>query len=128
MNRVEIRGGLVRDPEFRFVGDNSTPLLEMTVAVNGTRYDRAKNSQVVKTTFVQVQAWGVIADEVMNKYGLAKGDEVYVLGELDQREVEKADGSKERKTRVTAFLITALRARHAHQVIPEQRKPPENPF
>ena len=111
MNRVEIRGGLVRDPELRLVGAYSTPLLEMTVAVNGTRYDSQSRSQVVKTTFVSVQVWGHRGEEVMEKYQLAKGDEVYVLGELDQYEQEKADGTKERKTRVTGLLLDVLRSR-----------------
>lgn len=112
MNRVEVRGGLTRDAEFRFVGQANTPLLEFSVAVNGTRYDAQTRQQAVKTTFVSVQVWGLQAEEIMSKYALGQGDEVYVLGELDQREIEKKDGTKERKTRVTGFHIVVLRSRH----------------
>lgn len=112
MNRVEIRGGLVRDVELKYVGQSGVACMEMTVAVNGTRYDSQQRTQVVKTTFVSVQVWGLKAEETAERYRLSKGDEVYVLGELDQREVEKADGTKERKTRVTALLIDVLRCRN----------------
>lgn len=113
MNRVEVSGGLTRDPEYRMVGSYGTHLLEMTVAVNGTRYDSEQRQQVVKTTFVQVQAWGYVAEFLTQQHGpLSKGDEVHVVGELDQRTVEKSDGSKESKTRVTAVHIDVLRRRH----------------
>lgn len=124
MNRVEIRGGLTRDAEVRFVGQNSTALMEMTVAVNGTRYDHQSQSQVVKTTYVTVQVWGLLAEEVMEGYGLVKGDEVYVVGELDQTEHEKRDGTKDRKTRVVAFDVNVLRARNARRRPVQQAPPP----
>jgi single stranded DNA-binding protein len=112
MNRVEIAGGLVRDPEFKMLGQSQTPCLEFTVAVNGTRYDSQQRQQVVKTTYVAVQAFNEVADDVMGKYpGLTKGDAVYVVGELDQRTIEKADGTKESKTRVNAMHIVVQRTR-----------------
>jgi single-stranded DNA-binding protein len=110
LNRVEIAGGVVRDPEFRHVGANGTPLWECSMALNGTRYDPTERKQVAKTTFVTVQAWGWLA-EVIAGGGFGKGDELHVLGELDQTEFEKEDGTKERKTRVNAAIITPLRRR-----------------
>jgi single stranded DNA-binding protein len=112
VNRVEIRGGLTRDAEFRYVGHANTPLAEFVVAVNGARYDPERREQVVTTIFVSVQAWSTLAETVMERWALSQGDEVYVVGELDQREVEKRDGTKDRKTRVTAVHIDVLRSRH----------------
>lgn len=115
MNRVELRGGLTRDAEIKAVGQHNVLLCEFTVAVNGARYDSAAQAQVVTTTFVTVNAWGEIAEQIADRGGLARGDEVYVLGELDQREVEKRDGTKERKTRVNAFVVTDVRRRNREQ-------------
>lgn len=137
MNRVEVQGGLTRDPSFKVIGQG-TPCLEFTVAVNGARWDSQARSQVVETTYVAVQAYNEVADNVMGAYpALGKGDEVYVLGKLDQRTIEKADGSKESKTRVTATLIVVQRSRStqapsdgrpAAQRAGYSAPPPEDPW
>lgn len=125
MNRVEIRGGLTRDPSMKVVGDG-LHLLEFTVAVNGTRYDRETRGTVVKTTYVSVQAWGTVADEIVAAYQLTKGDEVYVLGELDQHEIEKSDGTKDRKTRVTAFRVDVIRCKYRNGQRPTSPEPEQS--
>lgn len=109
LNRVELSGGLVKDPEVRMIGQAQTTLVELSVALNGTKYDRQQRGQVVKTTFVVVQCWGWVGEQVAS-YGLTRGQEVYVLGELDQTEVERPDGSKDRKTRINASLVFVTRA------------------
>jgi single stranded DNA-binding protein len=126
MNRVELRGGITRDVEIRAVGQRNTLLAEFTIAVNGARYDADKGEQVVTSLFVTVQAWGEVAEQIAQSGGLCKGDEVYVIGELDQREVEKRDGTKERKTRVTAFVVYATRRRQpVNSSRPSQATPGE---
>lgn len=107
MNRVEISGGLVRDPEFTYLG-SGFPVMNLTVAVNEPEWSSQEKKQVVHTTYVAVSLGGSIAEDTAEK-DLQKGDEVYVLGRLTQREVEKSDGSKERKTRVQGAVISVVR-------------------
>lgn len=112
MNRVELVGGLTRDPDCT-ITQSGTASWFATIAVNGTRYDPQERQQVVKTTFVALSAFGWIAEQLIEEnYG--KGDELHVLGELDQYEVEK-DGQKDRKTRVRPIIVTATRRRQATQ-------------
>lgn len=102
MNRIELKGGLTRDPESRVLESGQT-MCWMTLAVNGTRYDTASRQQVVKSIFVACQGWGPVAVEMLS---LHKGDEVYLVGELDQ--YKKADEEKH-STRVTVFTLSVLR-------------------
>jgi single stranded DNA-binding protein len=115
MNRVELKGTLTKDAEFRFLQSGSA-LGECTVAVNGSRWDGERREHVVTTLYVAVQIWDQIAEHLMSEYeGLDRGDEVYVVGELDQREFEKRDGTKDRKTRVRAHTVTVVRRRRTTQ-------------
>ena len=109
MNRVEIAGGLTRDAELRFTPGGAA-VLNMTVAVNGTRYDGDARQQVVTTSYISVEAWGSLAEESA-ELDITKGTEVHVIGELTQRTTEKSDGSKESKTRVKALVINVVRRR-----------------
>jgi single-strand DNA-binding protein len=108
VNRVEISGGLTRDPEIRYT-NGGFPILEFTVAVSGTRYDSGERKQVVTTSYISCTVVGDRAEEFADSHG--KGDEVLVLGELDQRSFEKRDGSKESKTRVSVMSVHTLRSR-----------------
>ena len=109
MNRVEISGGLTRDPEFR-VTDYGLAIMEMTVAVNGARWDGKEKRQVVTTQHVAVVCLGHVAESV-SELSVGRGDEVLVLGELDQSTFEKKDGTKESKTKVVAMRVDAVRVR-----------------
>lgn len=137
MNRVELLGGLTRDPECS-VNQRGTATWLATLAVNGTRYDGEARQQVVKTTFVSLSAFGWLAEELINA-GYGKGDELHVVGELDQFEIAKDDGTKDRKTRVRPLVVTPTRrsspmpARHpaqSHTPSPDPWGPPreEPPF
>lgn len=125
MNRVELIGGLTRDAELRSVGQG-TPLLEFTLALNGTRYSAEKREQVVTTTFVRCQAWGWLGEQLADLV-LLKGETVHVLGELDQYEVEKDDGSKDSRTRIRVHTLTPTRRKSYSD--PEPQKVPQDvPF
>jgi single-stranded DNA-binding protein len=112
VNRVELIGGLVRKPEYK-ISAHGTPWMRMQVAVNEAEYDPQSRSQVVSTTFVTVLLWGSQADTLLDA-GLDQGDEVYVLGRLDQTEHEGADGKTDRKTRVRATFLLPTRIRGTH--------------
>ena len=110
MNRIEITGGLTRDPELVYLPNSGAALMEMTVAVNVARYNGETRQQEVTTIYVLVKAWSSLAEAIAED-DLSKGDEVYVLGELEQRTVEKRDKSKESKTHVTAKMVSVVRRR-----------------
>jgi single stranded DNA-binding protein len=109
LNRVELVGAVTRDPVLAF-SERGTAWMELTLAVNGTRYDGEQ--QQVTTTFVTVSLFGWLAEQVAEE-DLGKGEEVYVLGELSQRERQRKDGSKESKTRVEAKLVWPTRRRRS---------------
>lgn len=106
MNRVEISGGLVREPESGLAG--AMDVCRFTVAVNGARWDRESGQQVVKTAYISCVAWGPVAIECLS---LHQGDEVYLIGELDQYRKENKDESS---TRVTVFAMSMLREGRRH--------------
>jgi single-stranded DNA-binding protein len=110
LNRVELVGGLVRQPEVSTTPGGHT-LWRATIAVNGTRYDSQAQAQVVKTAYVTISAAGTLADRIV-EIGPVQGDEVHVLGEITQHEVEKPDGKTERKTGVEILVLTPVRMRH----------------
>jgi single-strand DNA-binding protein len=125
VNRVEIIGGLVREPELRFLPSGAA-VCEFTLAVNGTRWDRDAKAQVVSTVFVACNLWEAEAESFAD-LGLERGDEIYVLGALDQRVIEKKDGSKESKTRVRAQVVHPTRrrslARGGREPFPLEHRP-----
>ena len=108
MNRVELVGGLTRDPDCSVLQSGAASWFA-TIAVNGTRYDSQERQQVVRTTYVALSAYGWLAEQLINE-GYGKGDELHVVGELDQYEVEK-DGVKDRKTRVRPLVVNVTRRR-----------------
>jgi len=110
VNRWEGTGGLVRDPDYR-VSEHGTPWLRLSVAVNDAEYDPATRGQAVRTTYVNVLLFGHQADALAET--LHKGDEVYVVGRLDQTEREGAGGKPERKTSVQALFVLPTRVRSA---------------
>lgn len=110
MNRVEIAGGLTRDARFRYT-ESGLAVFDCTVAVNGARYSASEKRQVVTTVYVAVDAIGWLAEQLA-ELGLSTGDEVMVVGELNQWEKELADGKKERKTRVRVLRLDVMRKRH----------------
>lgn len=102
------RGGLTRDAECSNLEVSGIPYWSASIAVNGTRYDSTKRAQVVKTTYISLVAFGWMAEH-LDAHGLLKGDEVRVVGELDNREVPRPDGTKERKTRVEVAVLDIVR-------------------
>lgn len=109
MNRVELVGGLTRDPEIKITQSGAVTWFA-TIAVNGTRYDTETRGQVVKTTYVALSAFGWLAEQ-LTEGAYERGDELHVLGELDQYEIEKEDGKKDRKTRVRPLVVNVTRRR-----------------
>jgi single-strand DNA-binding protein len=88
-NKIMIVGYLGRDPELRYT-PQGTPVCDFSVATTERRKDRQGEQQEV-TTWFRVSLFGRQA-EVAAQY-LAKGRQVYVEGQLSQREWTDKDGA-----------------------------------
>lgn len=129
MNRVEIIGGAVRDPSM-VIGDHGAAITNVSLAVSGARYDFESKQQIVTTVYVSVVFFGTIAEKVAAQ--VAQGDEVWVVGELDQTVIEK-DGKSDRKTKVNGRVFAVTRHRQGPSSTERKAREsgaptPEEPF
>jgi single-stranded DNA-binding protein len=112
LNRVEIQGSLTREPKTE-VMPSGVLLVECTLAVSDARFNAETGAQEAVTMYVSVQFWDVLAKRI-TEAAITTGDELWVIGRLDQKEIEKRDGTKDRKTRVHALAFTATRYSKRH--------------
>ena len=89
MNKIIIHGRLTRDPETSKAGQSE--VCKFTVAEN-----YGKNRE--KANFHECEAWNK-GGEFIQKY-FKKGQEIVVVGEIQQRDYETKDGAKRRATTV----------------------------
>lgn len=115
MNSVQIMGNLTRDPQMRAT-KTGRAVASFSVAVNRT-YSAPNGEQRELTDFVNVVAWGSLAEAVGNQ--LQKGTRVFVEGRYSSRSYETQDGQKRYVTEVTANLI-ALPIGMQHSAQPAQ--------
>lgn len=94
MNKVILMGRLTKDPELRTTS-NGTPVASFSLAVN--RRFAAKDSQV-QADFFNITAWSKQA-EFVNRY-FRKGQQVVVIGRLQNRSWEDQEGKKRYATDV----------------------------
>lgn len=103
-NTVAIGGNLTRDPELRMAG--STPVLQMSVAVN----DSKKNAQTGEwgdvPNFFDVIVFGAYADALSQH--LQKGMKVAIHGKLRWNQWENADGEKRSKVEIVADQVMTM--------------------
>lgn len=88
-NKIMIVGYLGRDPELRYT-PQGTPVCDFSIATTERRKDKQGDSQEI-TTWFRVSLFGRQA-EVAAQY-LTKGRQVYVEGQLTQREWTDKDGA-----------------------------------
>ena len=96
LNRIDIMGRLVRNPELRQTG-NGIPVASFTLAVDR---DRKNESGEKETDFIDVVVWRHTA-EFVSKY-LVKGSMAVVSGRLQLRKWEDKDGNKRTSAEVVA--------------------------
>ena len=85
-----IIGNLTRDPELKFLGNDST-VVKLSVAVN--RKTKGRDGEWNETTsYFNVSAFGTLAENSADS--LHKGNRVIVTGRLEQRSWDKEDGTK----------------------------------
>jgi len=107
MNRVELIGRVTRTLDFHYT-KNGYPFATFTIVVDGeSRFDKERKESVAPPNFISCVLWGDPA-LYYAEVGVDKGEKLYVLGELDQSTVERADGEKESKTRVKVHVFRRL--------------------
>ena len=104
INRVELSGVLVKDPESHQMRSGALRV-DFTVAVKGVRWDRAAGCDVIEQVFIACNAWENVAEQAVP---LCMGTVVHVTGQLTQEEIEK-DGKKDRKTKVRVLVLSTVR-------------------
>lgn len=104
LNKVQLIGNIVRDPEVRYTPKN-TAVANFTVATNRSWSDANGQTQE-DAEFTRVVAWGKLA-EIVGQI-LSKGRKVYVEGRLQTRSWETKEGEKRYTTEVVADQIIAL--------------------
>lgn len=102
-NRVVLVGNLTRDPEWRAAG--SSQVANFSIAVN-RRWKGGDGNQKEEVTYVDVDAWGKLADIVRDH--LKKGRPVLIEGYLKQERWDAADGKKMNRMKVVAENIQFL--------------------
>ena len=97
MNKVILMGRLTRDPEVRYTQTNNTMVATFSLAVNRRFVRQGEERQA---DFINIVAWGKTA-EFCSKY-FRKGQQVGVIGRIQTRTYDDAQGQKRYITEVVA--------------------------
>ena len=97
LNKVMIMGNLTRDPELRYL-PNNTAVVNLGIAVNRRWRDQQSGENREETTFVDCESFGRQA-EVLNQY-LRKGRPVYIEGRLKFDQWQDREGNNRSKLKV----------------------------
>ena len=89
MSTLTIAGNLTRDPELRNVNGGRT-VVSFSIAENRRWADKATGATQEAVTYLDVTAWGAMAEHVATS--LHTGDRALVTGRLEQRSWEGTDG------------------------------------
>lgn len=97
LNKVILMGRLTKDPELKYTSNTNTANCKFTLAV-----DRkfSKQGEEKQTDFINIVAWQKTA-EFCSKY-FVKGLKVAVVGRIENRSWDDADGKKHYVTEVVA--------------------------
>lgn len=105
INKVILVGRLGADPDLKYVGGNSRPVCNFSLATSEKWKDKRSGETQERTEWHRIQAWGKMAENC-SKY-LSKGREAYVEGRLQTRSYDK-DGQKHYSTDIVADRVVFL--------------------
>ena len=97
MNKIISMGRLTRDPEVRYTQTNNTLVASFSLAVNRRFVRQGEERQA---DFINIVAWSKLG-EFCSKY-FKKGQQVGVIGRLQTRTYDDAQGQKRYVTEVVA--------------------------
>ena len=89
LNSTVLTGRLTKIPEIKQVGENQTPVVNFTLAVER---DFADDNNERKSDFIPVVAWNGLAKFISANFG--KGGTLSVQGRIQSRSWKDADGKK----------------------------------
>ncbi len=107
LNKVCLVGRLTRDPELRYLG-NGTPVANFTLAVNRTFKNRNGERDA---DFINIVVWRRQAENCANYIG--KGSLVSIVGRIQTRSYDGADGQKRYVTEVVADEVQFLDSKNS---------------
>ena len=110
INSVVLGGNLARDVELK---DTKMGRKVCTLVVATNRTYLSNGNKVKETAFVDVEVWGVIAENC-SKY-LKKGSPVVVVGRLKQDKWETESGEKRNRLKVLAANVQFLSSGKSQQ-------------
>lgn len=103
MNIAILIGRLTKDPELRYIPSTGNPVANFTIAVD--RPFAGKDGQK-QADFFNIVVWGKQAENSANY--LAKGSQVAVRGNIQNRSYETANGEKRYITEIIAENVQFL--------------------
>ena len=101
-NYVTMIGNLTDDPELRFTS-GGTAVCGLRIASN-RRYTDRSGQQQEETTFMNVNVWRDLAENVAESLG--KGDRAIVIGRIRVRSFEAKDGGTRWVTEIEADEVS----------------------
>jgi single-strand DNA-binding protein len=129
-NKVILAGNLTRDPEVRYLAGSGTAVANFGLALNRKWRDSQTQEMKEEVTFVDVQAWGITAENV-GQYK-RKGEPVLIEGRLKLETWEDKQTRQNRSKLIVvaekiSFLPSAQDGSGGHDQEPSQRQPPARP-
>jgi single-strand DNA-binding protein len=103
-NQVILMGNLTRDPELKAIPSGQS-VVSFSLALNRSYKDQQSGEWKEATDYVDVTAWGPLAERVAQY--CQKGKQVLVNGRIQSRSWEQ-DGQKRSKVEVLAQDVTFL--------------------
>ena len=97
MNKVNLIGNIVKDPDLRFTPSTGNAVTTITLAINDGFGDKKK------TYYIPVTIWGKTAEAVANN--CVKGSKLGITGKITTRSYDAKDGTKRYITEVVADMV-----------------------
>ena len=97
MNRVNLIGNIVKDPDLRFTPSTGNAVTTVNLAVSDGFGDKKK------TYYIPVVIWGKTAEAVANN--CVKGSKLGITGKITTRSYDAKDGTKRYITEVVADMV-----------------------
>lgn len=117
---VVIKGRLTKEPDYRHT-PNGSSVCELSIAYNRPLQQGSKD----KSVFVDVTAWGKLADACHNH--LVKGSGVLVQGYLDLDKWQDRNGNSRQKLKIVAEELIFLSSANGNNNGQYQQQQPQEP-
>ncbi|WP_213818614.1 single-stranded DNA-binding protein [Garciella nitratireducens] len=122
LNKVCLVGRLTKDPELRYLA-NGTPVANFTLAVNRTFKNRNGEREA---DFINIVVWRKQAENCANYIG--KGSLVSIVGRIQTRSYDGADGQRRYVTEVVAEEVQFLDSKNSRNSRNSQQNQTSNDF